>query len=309
MKIDKLFEVLIIGGGPAGLTAAIYGRRYGLSVLVIEKNVYGGTVMLTDRVDNYPGFPEGLKGKDLGSLFKSHCDEYEAEYVSDNITSLRRDGENFVLEGEGGSYLGKSVIIASGTKPRRLDIPGENKFIGRGVSFCASCDGYFFQGKDVAVIGGGDSAVSEAIFLATICHKVYVIHRRDSLRAAKALADEAKIIKNISFIWNSIPTSIIGERSVEGLEIKNVLTSEVSNLSVKGVFIYIGEEPQTDIYRGLIELDDKGYIITDENMKTSMEGVFAAGDIRKKPLRQIVTAVSDGAIAAYRVFHYLKGIE
>ncbi len=306
--MEKLFDILIIGGGPAGLTAAIYGCRFGLRVLIIEKLNLGGTVMLTDKVENYPGFPEGIKGKDLGVLFKTHSYVYGAEYVSDTIRSIKEEGDLFLLEGESDYYKGRTVIVATGTKPRTLGIPGEDKYIGKGVSFCAACDGYFFQGKDIAVIGGGDSAIGEAIYLAALCHNVYVIHRRDELKAVRVLEDEARKMGNVAFLWNSVPIKIIGDRGVEGLEIKNIKTGEITILSVKGVFIYIGEDPQTELLKGLINLDEHGYVITDESMKTNIPGILAVGDIRKKPLRQIVTAVSDGAVAAYTAYHYIKGV-
>ncbi|MBT9130352.1 MAG: Thioredoxin reductase [candidate division WS2 bacterium] len=307
--MEKIFDLIVLGGGPAGLTACLYARRFGLEVLLIEKLTLGGTINLTDRVDNYPGFPEGISGKELGSLLADHCQSYEAETVYDEVKRVAFENNSYFLEGEFNIYQAKSLIYCTGTKPKTTGIAGEDKFYGRGVSFCAACDAYMFKDKEVAVIGGGDSAVVEAIYLASLSNKVYIIHRRNQLRAVKSLQDKLVKMENISIVWNSIPLKIIGEKEVAGLEIKNVKTEEIAFIPIKGVFIYVGETPQTELIKNLVNLDENGYILTDEFMQTSTPGLFIAGDVRKKPFRQIVTAVSDGAIAAFSAYHYLEEIK
>ncbi len=307
--MDKIFDLIVVGGGPAGLTACLYARRFGLEVLLIEKLTLGGTINLTDRVDNYPGFPEGINGKELGNLLADHCQNYETETVYDEVKRITIENNLFILEGEFSNYHAKSLIYCTGTKPKTTGIVGEDKFYGKGVSFCAACDAYMFKDKEVAVIGGGDSAVVEAIYLASLCSKVYIIHRRNQLRAVKSLQDKLVKMENISIVWNSIPLRIIGEKEITGLEIKNVKTEEIASLTIKGVFVYVGEIPQVELIKNLVILDDNGYILTDEFMQTPTPGLFIAGDVRKKPFRQIVTAVSDGAIAAFSAFHYLEEIK
>ncbi|MBT9164126.1 MAG: Thioredoxin reductase [candidate division WS2 bacterium] len=307
--MDKIFDLIVVGGGPAGLTACLYARRFGLEVLLIEKLTLGGTINLTDRVDNYPGFPEGISGKELGNLLADHCLAYDTETVYDEVKRVTAENGFFIITGEYNNYQSKSLIYCTGTKPKTLGIAGEDRFFGKGVSFCAACDAYMFKDKEVAVIGGGDSAVVEAIYLASLCSKVYIIHRRNQLRAVKSLQDKLVKMENISIVWNSIPLRIVGEKEVTGLEIKNVKTEEIASIPIKGVFIYVGETPQTELVKNLVNLDENGYILTDESMQTSTPGLFVAGDVRKKPFRQIVTAVSDGAIAAFSAYLYLEELK
>lgn len=300
-----MLDVIIIGAGPAGLTAAIYAKRAGLSVLLIEKNIMGGgQVLTTYEVDNYPGLP-GVGGFDLGMKFKEHADKMEAEMKSETVTDMQLDGAVKTVTTENGTYEAKTVILATGASHAHLQVPGEEELTGMGVSYCATCDGAFFRGRTTVVVGGGDVAIEDAIFLARACDKVYLIHRRDELRGAKILQDALFALPNAEVIWDSVVENIEGEDAVEAVNIKNVKTGETSRLETAGVFVAVGIQPNAEQIPSYIMRDEKGYIIAGEDCETSVPGVYAAGDVRTKPLRQIVTAVADGANAVTAIQKYL----
>ncbi len=299
-------EAIIIGGGPAGLTAGLYLMRAGIDVLLLEKMLPGGAPLNTDRIENYPGFPEGISGKELMTRFSDHARAFDLPVKEFSaVEGVSRDGERFFVTTSDGAYESSGVIVASGTVPMKMNIPGEAEFVGRGISYCATCDGLFFRNLDVAVIGGGDSAVEEALSLANIVRKVYVIHRRDALRAQKILQDRAFRNERMEFLWNKKPVEITGKDEVERIVLEDTKNGALSTVEVSGVFIYIGYAPETAYLGDLINRDKAGFIMTDENMATKTKGLFAAGDIREKKLRQISTAVGDGAIAAVMLEKYI----
>lgn len=300
-----MYDVIIIGAGPAGLTAAIYAKRAMLNALLIEKNYMGGgQIVNTYEVDNYPGLP-GINGFDLGQKMSEHADKFEIEKVTTDVLTVEiSDSVKKVVTDEG-TYEGKTVIIATGNSPAKLNVPGEEELTGMGVSYCATCDGAFFRNKVTCVVGGGDVAVEDAIFLARGCEKVYLIHRRDELRAAAVLQDELKSKSNVEIIYDSIVTEIKGDDLVNAVTIKNVKTGEEKELPVNGAFLAVGNNPNGSFIPSEIETNEKGHIIADETGVTNVPGVFAAGDIRAKKLRQVVTAVADGANAIYSVQEYL----
>jgi len=303
---NKIWELIIIGAGPAGLTASIYACRSLIDTLLIEKLGSGGQASLTFHIENYPGFPEGINGFELGQKMEQQAKNFGVNIKLAEVKEIKmKENRLFEIINDESSYLTKSIIIATGTKPKRLGVKGEDDFIGRGISFCATCDAHFYREKIVAVVGGGDSAIDEGLFLTKFAKKVYIIHRRDQLRAAKILQQRAFSNPKIEFIWNSIVSEIIGDNKLREIIIKNVKDNSISKLSIDGLFLYIGLEPNTN-FINFINKDENGYIITDEKMKTNIDGIFAAGDCRKTPLRQIITAASDGAIAAYSVEKYLE---
>jgi len=304
---EELYDVVIIGGGPAGLTAAIYNGRALLKTLVIEKMMIGGQATITHQIDNYPGFPDGVTGPELMELFEKQAKRFGAEFKSTTVKKISTEGNIKILDTDGEPIRTKTVIIATGAQPRRLGIPGEEKLIGKGVSYCATCDGAFFRDAEVAVIGGGDSAVKEAIFLTKFAGKVYVIHRRDELRAEKITAKQAFENEKIEFIWDTVVEEITGDFAVKSLKLKNVKDGSASELPVEGAFIYVGMIPNTDFLNGFVELDDKAYIVAGHNTHTNVQGVFAAGDVRQKMARQVATAVGDGASAAMAAEECLAG--
>ena len=296
-------DVIIVGAGPSGITAAIYLKRAGVPFIIIEKSMPGGKVALTSTVENYPGYAK-IDGVDLALKFQDQLNKNEIELTFDNITKIEFNNNNFVLEGDFDTYKAKYVIVATGTKERKLELENEEKFYGRGISFCAICDGSLYKGKDVAVIGGGNSALEEALYLSTIVNKVYLIHRRNEFRADAILQEKVKNTDNIVIYtpYNSI--SLIGENKIEGLIIKEI-DGEEESISLDGIFVYIGNVPNTDF----LKLDYEqmnGYILVDENMQTSFDRLYAVGDVRSKKLRQIVTAVNDGAIAAISIEKDIK---
>jgi thioredoxin reductase (NADPH) len=302
-----IYDVIIIGGGPAGLTAGIYCSRARFKTLMIEKLVPGGQVMTAFMIENYPGFPEGIQGPDLMERFTRQAKRFGLETDSGTVEKITMEGETKVVHLEDRIVKGRAVIIATGAAPVKLGVPGEGLYTGRGVSYCATCDGAFFRNMEVAVIGGGDSALSEALFLTRLADKVYVIHRRDQLRAEAILQEEAKANPKISFIWDTVVDAVEGDESgMTGLKLRNLKSGETSDLPAQGVFIYVGMRPNTEFLRGLIELATDGYIVADEEGRTSIPGIFAAGDVRKKQLRQIATAVGDGAAVSMTVEKYLK---
>lgn len=323
-----MYDVVIIGSGPAGLSAAVYAKRAGLNALTIEQNpVSGGQVLNTYEVDNYLGLP-GINGFDLGMKFREHADKLGCELKTAVVLGVRRerdgaavlkaasvsekekDGETgFVIETEEGMLRTRTVVAAMGAVHAKLGIPGEEEFSGAGVSYCATCDGAFFRGKVTAVIGGGDVAAEDAVFLARGCRKVYLIHRRNELRAAGILQEEVKSLPNVEIIWDTVAEEIYGDGRTEGLSLKNVKTGEKRKLPVDGVFIAAGIVPESGLLREMADCDEKGYLLAGEDCATSVPGIFAAGDIRKKQLRQIVTAVADGACAVQSVQEYLNRLK
>lgn len=306
--MSKIYEVAIIGSGPAGMTAAVYASRSNLSTVMIERGIPGGQLMNTEEIENYPGF-EHISGADLSNKMFEHAKAFGAEYLYGDVKNITVDDEQ-VKEIDLGSkkVLAKSVIISTGTKYRHLGIPGEEEFSGRGVSWCAVCDGAFFRGKNVTVVGGGDSAVEEALYLTKFANKVTVIHRRDKFRAQKIIQDRLFANEKIDVIWNHSVEEVKGDKKVSSLVIKNTETGESSEIETDGMFIYIGMDPISEPFKSLGVTDENGYILTDENMQTSVSGVFAAGDVRKKFLRQVVTATGDGSIAAQEAYHYLESL-
>ena len=304
----EIYDLAIIGGGPAGLTAYLYAARARLNTILIEKLSPGGQVLVTDFVENYPGFPEGLPGWELMEKFVAHVKKLGFKQKPGEVTGLELNGELKRLKLAGGEeLLARAVIIATGASPNKLGVPGEKELTGKGVSYCATCDGPFFRDQTVAVVGGGNTAVQEALFLTRFAEKVFLIHRRDQLRAQKILQERAFANPKIHFIWNTVVEEILGQEKVEGVRIKNRKTGEISTLPVDGVFIFIGIRPQSDFVKGLLPTDERGFIITDCEMRTELPGVFAAGDVRAKACRQIITAAGDGATAAYMAEHYLSG--
>ena len=301
-----MYDIIIIGSGPAGLSAAIYAQRACLDTIVIEKNgISGGQVLNTWEVDNYPGFP-GVTGFELSRQFREHANKLGARVVQDEVVQVELSGNVKKVVCEEETYEARCVILASGAHHRTLEVPGEEELRGAGVSYCATCDGAFFRGRTVAVVGGGDAALEDAIFLARMCEKVYIVHRRDKLRGAKRLQERLQALENIEFVWNSETVAIEGNGQVEALRLRQTQTGEEKRLDVDGVFIAVGIAPESELYAGQLELDEQGYIRADESGQTSVPGVFAAGDVRTKALRQILTAASDGANCVASAERYLQ---
>lgn len=301
-----MYDIIIIGSGPAGLSAAIYAQRACLDTIVIEKNgISGGQVLNTWEVDNYPGFP-GVTGFELSRQFREHANKLGARVVQDEVVQVELSGNVKKVVCEEETYEARCVILASGAHHRTLEVPGEEELRGAGVSYCATCDGAFFRGRTVAVVGGGDAALEDAIFLARMCEKVYIVHRRDKLRGAKRLQERLQALENIEFVWNSETVAIEGDAQVEALRLRQTQTGEEKRLDVDGVFIAVGIAPESELYAGQLELDEQGYIRADESGQTSVPGVFAAGDVRTKALRQILTAASDGANCVASAERYLQ---
>ena len=305
----KIYDMLIIGGGPAGFTAALYAARAGLSVLVLEKLSAGGQMALTENIDNYPGFPEGIDGFTLASRMQGQAERFGAETVLAEVLALDLRAEPKTAETSEGTFYGRTVVYAAGAEPRQLDLPMEQALVGRGVSYCAACDGAFYKGKTVAVVGGGDSAAAEALHLLPVAKKVILIHRRDTLRAAKIYHEALMQAENLEIMWNSAVTELLYDDRLTGLRLRNTLTGEEREISCDGVFISVGRKPATALVSGQLALDKSGYIIAGENTRTEIPGVYAAGDVRGKPLRQVVTAVADGALAVQAALDYLSGIQ
>ena len=303
--MEKLYDLVIIGSGPAGLGAAIYARRAMLDAVTIEKGLAsGGQILNTEQVDNYPGIP-AVGGFDLGMKLREHADSLGAAFAEDEVVRLELEGDVKRVVCREAVYETRTVIIATGAHHRPLGVPGEERLVGAGVSYCATCDGAFVRNKVTAVVGGGDVAIGDAIFLSRMCKKVYVIHRRDELRGAKSLQEKLFGLPNVEMVWDSVVDEIRGDSRVEGLKISNKKTGETLELSVDGVFIAVGIMPEKDVYDGLLKTDAAGYIEASEDGATSVKGVFAAGDVRTKQLRQVITAVSDGANCITSVERYL----
>lgn len=312
VTVENVYDLAIIGSGPAGLAAALYGARAKMKTLMIEGQKVGGQIVITHEVANYPGSVREATGPSLIERMEEQVNEFGAEKVMDKIVDVDFDGKIKVIKGEKAEYKAKSVILATGAAPRLAGCPGEQELTGKGVSYCATCDADFFEDMEVFVIGGGDTAVEEAMYLAKFARKVTIVHRRDELRAAKSIQEKAFKNPKLNFMWNSAIEEIKGDGIVESAVFKNLVTGETTEYFANeedgtfGIFVFIGYIPKSDIFKGKITLDDAGYIITDDNMKTNVEGVFAAGDIRVKSLRQVVTACADGAIAATQAEKYVE---
>ncbi len=300
-------DVVIIGAGPGGFTSAIYAVRSGLDCVVLERRAPGGQVLDTDWIENYPGFPGGINGAELMGRFEKHARDLGVTIENDEVYEIKRQEGSLVLRTRKGEIETKTVILATGTGPRPLGVDGEERLRGKGVSYCAVCDGFFFRGQEVAVVGGGDAAVEEAHFLTRFCSKIYLIHRRDQLRAVGSLQRRAFDNPKIEVLWDTVVTEIHGENSVEKLTLKNTRTGTPGKLKVSGVFIYVGLVPNSYLYKGLVDLDERGFVKTNVEMATSVPGLFAVGDVRVTPLRQVVTAVADGAVAAITAEKYITG--
>ena len=304
--MEIIYDTVIIGGGPAGYTAALYASRAGLDTLVIEKMSAGGQMALTGEIDNYPGFPEGVDGFTLGANMQAAAERFGAKTEYAEVLSLELTEKVKKITTSSKTVIAKTVIIATGAEPRELGIKSEKELVGKGVHYCAHCDGRFYKGKTVAVVGGGNSAVSDALYLSRLAKKVYLVHRRDTLRATKIYLDPLKKSENIEFLFDSALVDIIAQPRVTQAKTKNLKSGEENYIDCDGIFISIGRTPTTAFLNGAVPLDPQGYIIADESTRTSVDGVFAAGDVRTKTLRQIVTAVSDGAIAASAAEEYIS---
>lgn len=300
-----MYDVIIIGGGPAGFTAALYASRAKLNTLLIEKAFSGGQMATTFEMENYPGFEEPISGTDLAMRMENQAKRFGTQVVYDTVTELALDTVIKTVRTENAIYQSKVVILCMGAAPKELELPKEKELRGMGVSYCATCDGAFYRDADIAVIGGGDTAAEDAIFLTRFSKKIYIVHRRESLRATKVIQDALFSNKKVEFVWNSTVEEILGDKEVKGIRVKNVKTGSSSEIPVEGIFVAIGNTPNTRLLQGKIELNGAGYIVTDDNMQTNMFGVYAAGDIREKPLRQVITAASDGAVAAYMAERYI----
>ncbi len=304
----KEYEVIVLGGGPAGLTAGLYLARDRLKSLLIEKAGFGGQIMNAEWVENFPGFPEGINGFDLAQAMLKQAERFGLETLLAQVEALKLEGREKLVTTSAGKFRAKAVILATGSERKKLGVPGEEEFAGRGVSYCATCDGAFFRDKPVAVIGGGNAALNEAIHLTKFASKVFVIHRRDELRATRIFQERAYKEPKIKFLWKSVVQAIEGKDFVERLKLKEVGSGNLSSLEVSGVFISVGLKPNTDYLKGIIPLDEGGEIRVNEKMETEIPGVFAAGDVRSNSIRQAVAAAGDGAVAAFYARRYLEGI-
>lgn len=301
----KIYDMVIIGGGPGGYTAALYAARAGLSVIVLEKLSAGGQMALSHQIDNYPGFPEGIDGFTLAEQMQQGAERFGAETELAEVYSLDLKADPKVIDTSEGIYYGRTVVYAAGAGPRELGVPGEKEWMGRGIHYCAACDGMFYRGKTVAIVGGGNSAVAEALVLSRIAKKVILIHRRDTLRAEKIYHAQLEKMENVEFRWDSAVEALQGEERLSNVRIRNLKSGEITEEAVDGLFVSIGRKPNTDLVSGQLELDRSGYVVADESTRGSIPGVFAVGDVRTKALRQIVTAAADGAVAVHYAEEYL----
>ena len=295
---DQVYDLIIIGGAPAGLTAAIYAGRAALKSLLLTGPFPGGQVATTDMVENFPGFPEGINGAELAQRIQRQAERFGTQIVMDTVTEVDFSTPPFTVRTDSQTYRGRTVIIATGAVPRRLKVPGEAEFFGRGVSTCATCDGFFYKDKQAVVVGGGDSAIDEGLFLTKFAREVIVVHRRDQLRATKIYQERAFANPKMRFVWDSVVEEVVGEKTVTGVRVRNVKTGETSVIEADGMFVYIGMVPGTRVFAGQVEMDEWGYIVTDRRQRTSVPGVFAAGDVQSPDFRQIVVAAGAGAMAA-----------
>ena len=301
-----VYDVIVVGGGPGGYTAALYAARSGLSTLVIEKMAAGGQMTQTNQIDNYPGFDQGIDGYTLGQQMQNQAQRFGARTVYGQVTETELTGSVKTVTAGQQVYRGRTVILATGAAHRHLGLPEEAALVGKGVGYCATCDGMFYRGKTVAVVGGGNTAAAEALYLSRIAKKVILIHRRDTLRATRIYHKPLMEAENVEFLWNSTVAELLREDKLTGLVLRDELTGQLRQIAVDGLFVSIGTEPNTALFRGQVALDDRGYIVADESTRTSLPGVFAVGDVRTKALRQIVTATADGAVAAYYAEGYLS---
>ena len=303
--MKRIYDMVILGGGPGGYTAALYAARAGLDTVVLERLSAGGQMALTSQIDNYPGFPEGIDGFELGMKFQEQAEKFGAKTEYAEVRGLELHSDPKVLHTSEGDFLARTVVIATGAGPRKLGLPDEERLTGRGVHYCAHCDGMFYRGKTVAIVGGGNSAAAEALYLSRVAKRVILIHRRDSLRATKIYHEPLKNLSNLEFYWNSAVTELIGVERLRAVRGKNLLSGEEEELQIDALFVSIGRKPATDLVAGQLELEN-GYIAADESTQTSIPGVYAVGDIRTKALRQIITAASDGANAAHHAEAWLS---
>jgi thioredoxin reductase (NADPH) len=302
----ETYEVIIIGGGPAGLTTGIYASRARLHTLLIEGALFGGQMTTTEIIDNYPGFPEGVTGDELSRLMEEQAKRFGMETVREDVEEVTLEGDQKLVRTTESTYLCTALIICTGTEYRKLGVPGEKEFAGKGVSYCATCDGAFFKDNKIIVVGGGDSALTEALFLTKFVKELTIIHRRDALRATKIYQEKAMANPKIKFLWNSVVQEIKGDEVVRAVVVKNVRTGEITEFPTDGAFLFVGLLPRTQFLKRVVQMDEAGYIITNDNCETSVKGIFAAGDCRKKLLRQIATSVGDGATAAFAAEKYLE---
>ena len=303
--MKELYDVLVLGGGPGGYTAALYAARAGLKTLVVERLAAGGQMALTHQVDNYPGFEEGVDGFTLGMKMQQGAERFGAKTVFADVQSVKLEGDIKEFHTDQGEFYGRTVIVATGANPRKLGLPCEQELTGRGVHYCAACDGMFYRGKTVVLVGGGNSAVADALTLSRVAEKVILVHRRDTLRAEKIYHESLMMSKNVEFRWNSEVVELLHGERVEGVVLRNNQTGETQTLPCDGAFISVGRAPATELFRGVLELNEGGYIVAGESTKTSVAGVYAVGDVRTKAVRQIVTATADGAVAAHEIQEYL----
>ncbi len=302
---SRIYDMIVLGGGPGGYTAALYAARAGLKTLVIERLAAGGQMTQTTQIDNYPGFDRGIDGYTLGESMRAGAERFGAETELAEILCVELTGPIKQINASAGLRQGKTVVIATGAGHRQLGLEGEEAYTGRGVAYCAACDGMFYRGKTVAVVGGGNSAAADAMVLSRLCEKVILIHRRGILRASRLYHEQLQNEGNVEFRWNSQVRALRGQDRITGLQLEDVNTGRLSELPVDGVFISVGRTPATELFRGQVELDSSGYVLADESTKTSLPGVFAAGDVRTKQVRQIITAAADGAVAAHMAEEYL----
>lgn len=303
--MEHVYDMIIIGGGPAGYTAALYAARAGLDAVLIEKAGAGGQMALTDVIDNYPGFDEGIDGFTLGMKMKNGAERFGIKTILEQVNSVDFKNDVKAVNTAGKTYFAKTVVVSTGADPNELGVKNEREYIGKGIHYCAHCDGRFYKDKTVMVVGGGNTAVADALFLARFAKKVYVVHRRDTFRAEKILVDPLLHAENVEVLWNSVPVEFTAEERISGALIKNTVTNQEIKVPVDGVFVSIGRKPVTYFLEDSVSLDDKGYIIADETCRSSVDGVYAVGDVRTKPLRQIVTAAADGAVAVHFAVEYL----
>ena len=303
--MNHVYDMIIIGGGPAGYTAALYAARAGLDTILLEKLSAGGQMALTRQIDNYPGFEEGIDGFLLGEKMQMGAERFGAKTELAEVYSVDLKASPKVVETSEGTFLGRTVVISTGASPRELGLPNESAFVGRGVNYCAACDGMFFKGKTVVVVGGGNTAAADAMLLSRMAEKVIIVHRRDTLRATKVYHQPLMEANNVAFCWNSTVTDLLHNGKVNGVQVKDLITGETTDIPCDGVFVSIGRKPATELVAGQLKLDDAGYIIADESTRTDIPGVYAVGDVRTKTLRQVVTAVADGAVAVHYAEEFL----
>jgi thioredoxin reductase (NADPH) len=302
----EVYEVIIIGGGPGGLTAGLYTSRARLSTLLIESALFGGQMTTTELIENYPGFPQGVTGDELSRLMEDQAKKFGMKTVTQEVVKVSLKGDVKVVQTYETTYRCEALIVSTGAEYRKLGIPGEKEFAGKGVSYCATCDGAFFRDSQIVVVGGGDSALTEALFLTKFARELTIIHRRDALRGTKIYQERALASPKIKFLWNSIVQEIKGDSTVRSINVKNVKTGEIKEVETEGVFLFVGLVPRTQFLKGVVQMDEAGYILTNEDCETSTKGIFAVGDCRKKLLRQIATAVGDGATAAFAAEKFLE---